>query len=71
MESANVNFDEHIEVQDDESIKKLEEYRSFVYFYEGIPIQEEATNPIANQQQVSVSAESQPMNAKLHLEAEL
>ena len=25
VESANVNFDEHVEVQDNESIKKLEE----------------------------------------------
>ena len=36
LESENVNFDEHVEVQDNESIRKLEEYESFVYFYKGI-----------------------------------
>ena len=30
--SANVNFDENAEVQDNESINKLEEYKYFVYF---------------------------------------
>ena len=49
MESANVNFDEHIEIQDDESIKKLEEYISFVYFYEGMHTEEEASNHVTNQ----------------------
>ena len=49
VESENVNFDEHTEVQDDESIKRLEEYRSFVYFYDEMPTEEEPSNPIANQ----------------------
>ena len=49
VESANVNFDEHTKVQDDESIKRLEEYRSFVYFYDEMPTEEEHSNPIANQ----------------------
>ena len=49
MESANVNFDENEKVQDIESIKKPEEYRSFVYFYEGIPTEEEVTNQVGNQ----------------------
>ena len=40
VESANVNFDEHTEIQIDETIKKLEEYRSFVYFYEGMLAEE-------------------------------
>ena len=48
VESANVNFDEHAEVQDNASIKKLEEYKSFVYFYEGMPTEEEATNQVGN-----------------------
>ena len=30
VESANVNFDEYIEVHDAEPIKRLEEYKSFV-----------------------------------------
>ena len=71
MESANVNFDEYTEVHDDESIKRSEEYRSFVYFYEGMPVDEEATNPIVNQKQVLVSTKSQPVNTELHLEAKL
>ena len=71
VESTNVNFDENTEVQDDEFIKKLEEYRSFVYFYEGMPTKEEVANPIVNQQQVSISAKSQLVNIELHLDAEL
>ena len=46
VESANVNFDEHTKVQDDESIRRLGKYRSFVYFYEGMPAEEEVANPI-------------------------
>ena len=57
MESANVNFDEHAEIQIDES-KQPEDYRSFVYFYEGMPIENNATNQVGNQQKISVSAES-------------
>ena len=34
-------------------------------------VDEEAANPIANQQQASVSFESQPMNVELHSEDEL
>ena len=48
MESANVKFYEHTKIQDDESIKKQEEYRYFLYFYKGILAKEEATNQIGN-----------------------
>ena len=58
MESANVNFDEHVEVQDNESIKKPKEYKSFVYFYEGMHNEEKVVNQIGNQQNVLVSAKS-------------
>ena len=49
VKSENLNFDEHIEVQDDESITS----------------KEEVSNPIVNQRQVLVSVESQPVNAEL------
>ena len=49
MESANVYFDEYTEVHDVEPIKKPGEYKSFVYFYEGTPTEEEATNQVGNQ----------------------
>ena len=52
MEGANVNFDEHTEAQDDESIKKLEECRYYVYFYEGMPVEEEVVNQVGNQKNV-------------------
>ena len=64
MESGNVNFDEHVEVQDYESIKKLEEYTSFIYFYEGM-LDEDATNQIGNQQKTLVSAQLQLVNVEL------
>ena len=66
MDSENVNFDEHAKTQDNAYIKKLEEYKSFVYFYEGMPIEEEDANQVGNQQKVSVSTESQPVNIELH-----
>ena len=48
VESANVNFDEHTKVQSNESNKKLEEYKSFLYFYEGMSDEEEDANQIGN-----------------------
>ena len=71
VESANVNFDEHTKVQDNESIKKPKEYKSFVYFYEGMPNEEDVANQIGNQQQVLVSVESQPVNVELHSDVKL
>ena len=44
-----MNYDEYIEVNEDESMKKLEEYKSFVYFYEGMPAEEDAKNQVTNQ----------------------
>ena len=37
FESENVKFDEYTKFHDDEPIKRPEEYKYFVYFYEGIP----------------------------------
>ena len=71
VESVIVNFDEHAKVQDNESIKKPEEYKSFVYFYEGLPNKEDFTNQIGNQKKIWVFVESQPVNVELHLDAKL
>ena len=71
MESENVNFDEYIEVHEEKSIKEPKVYKSFVYFYEGIPIEEEVVNQLGNQQKVLVTSKSHPMNVKLHLGTEL
>ena len=71
VESANINFDEHAKFQDNASIKKPEEYKSVVYFYEGMPDEEEATNQVRNQQIILLSIESQPVNVELYSDAEL
>ena len=77
VESANVNFDEFVEDYGEESGKESENYRSFVYFHDGLPNQEDTMNQTPNQQQISISAESQIMNARTqvgtesHLGAEL
>ena len=71
MESENINFDEHAEVQDNESIKKIEEYKSFVYFYEGMSYEGDSANQNGNQQKNLVSTKSQPVNAELHSNTEL
>ena len=54
MESANVNFDEHVDVQVDES-KQSEDYKSFVYFYEGMTTEDNVANQVGNQQQIITS----------------
>ena len=56
VESENVNVDEYTKVHEDESMKKPKEYKSVVYFYEGSPAKEDATNQVTNQQQVLVTA---------------
>ena len=58
VESENATFDEFIEVHEAEPTKELEKYKSFIYFYEGMPTEENATNQVENQQQVLVTAES-------------
>ena len=65
MESANVNFDEYKEVHDAKPIKRPKEYKSFVYFYKGMPAEEEVANQVEIQQKKLVTVESQPINAKL------
>ena len=49
VESANVNFDELIEVHEVELAKEPEQYKSFIYFYDGIPNEEDVINEVANQ----------------------
>ena len=44
MENVNVKFDEYIEVHEAEPMKKLEEYKYFVYFYEGMLADEDFVN---------------------------
>ena len=57
VESENVKFDELTEVQNDEWTKKIEEYKSFVYFYEGMPNDGEVATQNDNQQKKIVFAE--------------
>ena len=49
MESANVKFDKLAEVQNVECTKKIEEYNSFVYFYEGMSNEGDVANQNENQ----------------------
>ena len=58
-------FDELAEVQNTEDTKKKEEYKTFVYFYEGMPNDGEVATQNDNQQQSPVSAKSQTVNVEL------
>ena len=49
VESENVNFDEFIKVHEAELEKEPKKYRSFIYFYDGIPNEEDVVNQVANQ----------------------
>ena len=50
MESANVKFDEYTETYETEPMTGLEEYKSFVHFYEGMLAEEDVVNQATNQQ---------------------
>ena len=71
VESENVSFDEYTKVHEDEPMKKLEEYKSFVYFYEGMAVEEDASNQVTNQQKVLINADLHPTKAELHLGTKL
>ena len=45
MESANINFDEHAKVHVEEP-KKLDEYKTFIYSYEGMAIENSTVNKV-------------------------
>ena len=46
------------EVHEAEPTKEPEQYKSFIYFYEGMPTKEDVIDQVVNQQQVSITAES-------------
>ena len=48
VKSTNVKFDEYTEVHEAKPMKELEGYKSFVYFYEGMPIEEDVANQATN-----------------------
>ena len=48
VESANVNFDEFIKVDEAKLATEPEQYRSFIYFYDGILNEEDVANQVAN-----------------------
>ena len=59
VKSENVNFDEFAEEHDHVELgKDIDNYRSFVYFYDGILNQEDIVNQTTNQQQVSIPIKS-------------
>ena len=61
-----MNFDEFTKVHEVVLAKEPRQYRSFIYFYDGIPNEEDVINQATNQQQVSIPTESQSINAELH-----
>ena len=66
-----MKFDEYTKVYEVEPMKELEEYKSFVYFYEGMHVEEDVANQATNQQKVSMIVESHTMNVELHLGTKL
>ena len=52
-------------------MKEPKEYKSFVYFYEGMPTKEDVANQATNQQKVSMTTESHSMNVELHLHSDI
>ena len=50
VESANIKFDEYVEVHEVEPKKEPKEYKTFMYYYKDMNI-DEAENQVVNQQQ--------------------
>ena len=42
-------FNEYTEVHEAKPMKELEEYKSFVYFYKGMPADEDVVNQVAKE----------------------
>ena len=59
MESANVKIDEYVKVHEDEPKEEPENYKNFMYYYEGMNDGNE--NQVSNQQE-SVNVESHIMD---------
>ena len=61
-----MKFDEYTKVYEAELMKEPKEYKLFLYFYEGMLVEEDVVNHVTNQQQVSVTVESHTINVELH-----
>ena len=68
MESVNVKVDEYSELHEVEQPKELEDYRTCIYYYEGMLTEEPMILAI---EQVSITIESHPMIFESHSDSEL
>ena len=58
VKSANVKFVEFAKEHEVEPAKEPKKYRSFIYFYDGIPNEEDVVNQAVYQQKISILVES-------------
>ena len=68
VESVNVKVDKYFELNKERQEEEPKNYKTFMYFYEDMPI-EEIVTPIA--EQVSVIVKSHPTIVESHLDVEL
>ena len=71
MESANVKIDEYTKIHEDEQKKEPKNYKTFMYYYEGMSSNTDDTENQATIQQELVTFESHTMDVELHSGSEL
>ena len=65
VENANVKFDEYTKEHEDEPKKEPKNYRTFMYYYEDMSVDDDnSTNQVVNQQE-SMIVESCTMEVEL------
>ena len=68
VESINVKVDECFELNEERQVQELEDYKTFMYCYEGMPMREPKIPAI---EQVSKIVKSHPMIVESHSNTKL
>ena len=68
FESVNVQVDEYFELNEERQVREPKDYKTFIYYYEGMPTGELKIPAI---EQVSITIESHPMITESHLDIKL
>ena len=68
VESVNVKIDEYSDLNEERQVQEPKDYKTFVYYYEGMPTKEPMTLAI---EQISITVESHLIVVKSHSDTEL
>ena len=68
LERINVKVDEYSKLNEEIQVQEPEDYKTFIYYYEGMPTREPKIPSI---EEVSITVESHPIIAKSHSDTEV